>query len=865
MKKFSALLIVLSLILSLAFGSLSAFADDTDPAATPVPETEQEYEGGGEDDNTPDTPEEVPGEVSEPGDPEQEADPEESGPSGQEDEPSPTVVPEQPAEPGTDPAEPAQEEDKDDSGNKADDGEEQDPETPEETVPEKTEKEEPKTDKEKKSGSGKVLDDAAGATIVTQPKDQEVSYPKGASFSVEVKEPEGVTYQWFCDGDVKLQGKTAKSATLELPATHPDDTGHKFHCEITDKNGKVVKSDAAELIINNADEEKTVLYVGVYAIEPDGKTFDLSKTELGSGKITFNKNGKDITFDKVNFDNEKFAKSEHTPAVVGISLYSSSKKDEKINLTLKGKNVIKNAYYNEKTKNGGNTLEFVFDGEDVKSSVTIKGTGSLAIEGGSNGLLCEGALTIESETSVKLKAKGKLAGIVSSGKLTVKDANITVKAEEKTGEEESYGILCKDSEISLAEGYKVKCEVETGTAFASYTGEDGKTKKGYESGYAAKHITLADKTACVEPEQNAVALTSIPMEDEKYAYCETFYDLEDPTEPATEVEFKQEKEPVTPVYTFDSSSDTRWLKGSVEGLKATVNREPDNSEAFDHFTGIEVDGNTVPKDYYTAESGSVKLEIGTNYLETLAAGQHTMKMLFDDGSADTEFDVQEQIIINIRGNITTAAYNGEEQYAKGCRASSESSLFDLSKLAFAPGKSALAAGTDVGTYQMGLEPEYFVYNDESVSAVIQVTDGYVEITPATLAVTTGSASKVYDGQPLTSNEVKVEGLAKDEKVTITTTGTQTQVGTSQNTFTITWDTAKESNYTLTQTLGTLTVRASGSGGGGGNGGGTSGGNGSRTNGNVVTGDNSNMALWIVLIIAAGLAAAFGTVIYRRRK
>ncbi|MCF0140536.1 MAG: InlB B-repeat-containing protein, partial [Mogibacterium sp.] len=84
-------------------------------------------------------------------------------------------------------------------------------------------------------------------------------------------------------------------------------------------------------------------------------------------------------------------------------------------------------------------------------------------------------------------------------------------------------------------------------------------------------------------------------------------------------------------------------------------------------------------------------------------------------------------------------------------------------------------------------------------------NGSITINKATLTVTTPSASKEYDGEPLTK-EGKVEGFVNGETATFSTTGTQTSVGSSQNTYSLTWDkTAKAGNYSVSENLGTLTV------------------------------------------------------------
>ena len=86
-----------------------------------------------------------------------------------------------------------------------------------------------------------------------------------------------------------------------------------------------------------------------------------------------------------------------------------------------------------------------------------------------------------------------------------------------------------------------------------------------------------------------------------------------------------------------------------------------------------------------------------------------------------------------------------------------------------------------------------------------ILSGSVTITPATLTITTPKAEKVYDGNALTA-EGSITGFVNGETATFTTTGSQTEVGNSKNTYTLTWDgTAKETNYTVSDSVGTLEV------------------------------------------------------------
>ena len=101
------------------------------------------------------------------------------------------------------------------------------------------------------------------------------------------------------------------------------------------------------------------------------------------------------------------------------------------------------------------------------------------------------------------------------------------------------------------------------------------------------------------------------------------------------------------------------------------------------------------------------------------------------------------------------------------------------------------------------------FEDGSMADNYEVTkkEGTLKVTPATLKIKTPSKTKAYDGKALTA-EGSISGLADGETVTFKTTGSQTKVGSSENTYELTWDgTAKESNYTVQEDLGKLTVTA----------------------------------------------------------
>ena len=83
------------------------------------------------------------------------------------------------------------------------------------------------------------------------------------------------------------------------------------------------------------------------------------------------------------------------------------------------------------------------------------------------------------------------------------------------------------------------------------------------------------------------------------------------------------------------------------------------------------------------------------------------------------------------------------------------------------------------------------------------------IEKANLTITTPSVTKEYNGLPtsLEGLEATVEGLVNGETLSITLTGSQTDVGSSASSYTINGNesTAKLTNYNIINKIGTLTV------------------------------------------------------------
>ena len=89
-------------------------------------------------------------------------------------------------------------------------------------------------------------------------------------------------------------------------------------------------------------------------------------------------------------------------------------------------------------------------------------------------------------------------------------------------------------------------------------------------------------------------------------------------------------------YRITEGNGSTWTKESAVGLTIVANG------AYSKFTGIEIDGNAVSSENYTVSSGSTVITLKPDYLNTLAAGEHTIAVLYTDGEATGTFTIAEK-------------------------------------------------------------------------------------------------------------------------------------------------------------------------------------------------------------------------------
>ena len=89
----------------------------------------------------------------------------------------------------------------------------------------------------------------------------------------------------------------------------------------------------------------------------------------------------------------------------------------------------------------------------------------------------------------------------------------------------------------------------------------------------------------------------------------------------------------------NSIQSVTWQKGSGKNLDLTFKRSEDDHLTYGLFGSLEIGGKAVGNANYGASEGSLKLSIKPEYLETLAVGDHTVKVIFRDGSTTVKLTV----------------------------------------------------------------------------------------------------------------------------------------------------------------------------------------------------------------------------------
>ena len=245
-------------------------------------------------------------------------------------------------------------------------------------------------------------------------------------------------------------------------------------------------------------------------------------------------------------------------------------------------------------------------------------------------------------------------------------------------------------------------------------------------------------------------------------------------------------------YTVTTNSDSKVYDGTALTAGGTVNNLVDGETVGFTMTGSQTDVGISDNTYELNWTGSAKKSNYTHGKDSIGTLTVTKQSIAPDPEHPETY---KEVTIT---SPSDEVYDGKEHKWIPTVTDKE--------------ENELVAKTD---YEVTYSTTDFTNVTGTITVTITGIGNYTgkatrtySITPKTYTVTTESDSKVYDGTALTAGG-KVSGIVKGETVDFTITGSQTSVGTSDNTYELDWTgSAKESNYKHGKdSIGTLTVKA----------------------------------------------------------
>ena len=231
---------------------------------------------------------------------------------------------------------------------------------------------------------------------------------------------------------------------------------------------------------------------------------------------------------------------------------------------------------------------------------------------------------------------------------------------------------------------------------------------------------------------------------------------------------------------------------------------PDVTVTGDGFVAGEVSGIHATGSVTNVSDGKQTNTIVYTTTDSFKDGNYTITK--SEGELEIT-PMTDKVTVTITGNTDSKIYDGDEHSVTGYTTAIDNQLYTVSDFTFTG--EAIAKGTDANTYKMGLKAEQFENNNTNFTNVeFAVNDGSLQINPRSVKLTSATDEKVYDGQPLTNGVVTVsgDGFVKGEGAAYNVTGSQTNAGSSDNTFTYMLNPGtKAGNYAIEQKEGTLTV------------------------------------------------------------
>lgn len=208
----------------------------------------------------------------------------------------------------------------------------------------------------------------------------------------------------------------------------------------------------------------------------------------------------------------------------------------------------------------------------------------------------------------------------------------------------------------------------------------------------------------------------------------------------------------------------------------------------------------------------------TNVGETANTFTYTLK----DGTNAANYEIKtengtlkvtpvtDKVTVTITEHSDTVKYDGTEHKVTGYDVTDISNkLYTANDFTFSG--NAEVKGTDAGTYNMELKPEDFAnINTNFAEVKFVIVDGTLDINKRSVKLTSETASKPYDGTPLTKPDVTVtgDGFVDGEVTELKATGSVTNVSEGEVTNAITFtegENFKADNYAIEKDEGKLSI------------------------------------------------------------
>ncbi len=404
---------------------------------------------------------------------------------------------------------------------------------------------------------------------------------------------------------------------------------------------------------------------------------------------------------------------------------------------------------------------------------------------------------------------------IENGDIIINPALVTLKSKDLTKKFDNTYLTNGDEPLEVEEGF-----VEGEGAVYTFTGKQLTPNKPEDVNnntfeYVAKNGTDFDNYSFVDENGNSTVtfgtLTVTPLdENEKIKIVVMLNTTNDENGSDTYKYYNGQKQYAdlgvnvdVDVKTFKKADDNDELLGGMSfgglfgAIKAHAEEDPEFEAVQDKVVDITEDLSITVTGLYVTGGAGIDVDTYPIYLH-----KGGMQVLLKDNGVDMG-DVSDMYQLEVKYVDSKSVKSDDEAPEKTGLAAAIAALFGSAD----EGEKADAADDTASTdAEPEVQPEI---QPEDVTAVI----GNLYIMKRNVNLTSASAEKVYDGTALTEATVTAtafdesgNGFVEGEGATYDVTGSQTEVGESDNTFTYTLnENTKDINYEVATEFGKLKV------------------------------------------------------------